>query len=82
MDFLKEKSIIKEFELFTPEKATEKDLLRVHTKNYVNLVKELSETGGMLAIDTPAPIGIFNYASLAAGGTILAGEKLYLLLLS
>jgi acetoin utilization protein AcuC len=43
----------------------------------VNLIKELSETGGMLAIDTPAPIGIYNYASLAAGGTILGGEKLF-----
>lgn len=77
MAFLKEKSLMKELELFIPEKATEKDLLRVHTKHYVDLVKELSKTGGMLAIDTPAPIGIYEYASLATGGTILGGEKLF-----
>jgi len=77
MAFLKEKSVMKELALFTPEKASEKDLLRVHTKNYVRLIKELSVTGGMLAIDTPAPIGIYGYASLAAGGTILGGEKLF-----
>jgi acetoin utilization deacetylase AcuC-like enzyme len=75
--FLKEKSIMTELKLFTPEKATEEDLLRVHTKAYVELVKELSRTGGMLAIDTPAPIGIYEHARLAAGGTILSGEKLF-----
>ncbi len=77
MAFLKEKSIIKELELFTPGKTTEKDLLRVHTKNYVELIKKLSKTGGMLALDTPVPIGIYEYARLSAGGTLLGGEKLF-----
>ena len=77
MDFLKEKRIIKELELFIPKKATEEDLLRVHTKNYVDLIKKLSKKGGMLAIDTPAPIGIYEYARLSAGGTLLGGEKLF-----
>jgi acetoin utilization protein AcuC len=77
MAFLKEKSIITELKLFTPQKATEKDLLRVHTKEYVDLVKKISITGGMIAKDTPAPIGIYEYASLAAGGTILGAEKLF-----
>ena len=31
----------------------------------------------MLSLDTPAPIGIYENASLATGGTILAGEKLF-----
>lgn len=77
IDFLKEKNIMKDLELFTPEKATEEDLLRVHTKNYVDLIKKLSLTGGMLASDTPAPIGIYEYARLSAGGTILGAEKLF-----
>ncbi|MDH7517824.1 MAG: hypothetical protein QHH19_05720 [Candidatus Thermoplasmatota archaeon] len=77
MDLLKEKSILKDVKVFTPKKASEEDLLRVHTKDYVNKVKELSCTGGMLSLDTPAPIGIFEIASLAAGGTIMAGEKLF-----
>jgi len=77
MAFLKEKSIMTELKLFTPQKVTEKDLLRVHTKEYVDLVKKLSITGGMIAKDTPAPIGIYEYASLAAGGTILSAKKLF-----
>jgi acetoin utilization deacetylase AcuC-like enzyme len=77
IEFFKEKNIMKDIKLFSPEKATEKDLLRAHSKNYVNRVKDLSKTGGMLSSDTPAPIGIYNIASLATGGSILAGEKLF-----
>jgi len=77
MALLKEKGILAKVEIFTPKKATETDLLRVHSKSYVNRIKELSQTGGMLSLDTPAPKGIYEYASLAAGGTILAGEKLF-----
>jgi acetoin utilization protein AcuC len=77
MDLLKEKSVLKSVKVFTPQKASEEDLLRVHTKDYVNKIKELSRTGGMLSLDTPAPFGIFEIASLATGGTILAGEKLF-----
>ncbi len=77
IDFLKEKGIIKDLELFTPKKATEKDLLRVHTKNYVDLIKKLSLIGGTLTNDTPVPIGIYEYARLSTGGTILCAEKLF-----
>jgi len=77
MDLLKEKGVLDNVKVFTPTQASEKDLLRVHTKEYVNKIKELSRTGGMLSLDTPAPVGIFEIASLAAGGTILAGEKLF-----
>ena len=77
MDFFKEKGLLDTIDVFTPKKATEKDLLRVHEKQYVDHVKQLSKTGGWLASDTPAPVGIYEYARLAAGGTILAGEKLF-----
>jgi len=77
MALLEEKSILDKVEVFTPKNATESDLLRVHSKSYVNRIKELSRTGGMLSLDTPAPKGIYEYASLATGGTILAGEKLF-----
>ena len=77
MEFFEEKGIMRDVELFTPNKATEKDLLRAHSESYVRRIKELSRTGGMLSSDTPAPVGIYNYASLAAGGSILAGEKLF-----
>jgi len=77
MELFKEKNIMKEIQLFEPEKATEKDLLRVHDQEYINKVKKLSKTGGMIASDTPAPIGIYDIARIPTGGTKLAGEKLF-----
>jgi len=77
MDLLKEKNMLKDVKEFLAEKATEKDILRAHSQEYVNKVKTLSKTGGMLSADTPAPIGIFETASIATGGTILAGDKLF-----
>jgi acetoin utilization protein AcuC len=75
--FLKEKGLLSEFQQFTPKKASEEDLLRVHEKGYVDHVKQLSKTGGWLSADTPAPVGIFDVASLATGGSMCAGEKLF-----
>jgi len=77
IEFLEKHSIMDHVKVFTPEKATDKDLLRVHDSKFVEHIKDLSQTGGMLAFDTPAPAGIYEYASLATGGTILAGEKLF-----
>jgi acetoin utilization protein AcuC len=77
MAFLKEKNVLSLFQVFTPKKATEVDLLAVHDLSYVEHVKQLSQTGGWLSEDTPAPKGIFEIASLATGGSISAGEKLF-----
>jgi acetoin utilization protein AcuC len=75
--YLKEKNMLSAFQLFTPKKATETDLLTVHDSTYVEHVKQLSQTGGWLSEDTPAPKGIFEIASLATGGSMCAGEKLF-----
>lgn len=77
MAILKEKSLLSQFQVFTPKKATEADLLKVHDPAYVEHIKQLSQTGGWLSEDTPAPKGIFEIASLATGGSICAGEKLF-----
>jgi len=77
MMFLKERSILSDFQIFTPKKASEEDLLKVHEHSYVEHVKQLSQTGGWLSEDTPAPRGIFEAASLATGGSMCAGEKLF-----
>ena len=73
---LESKGLLPEFEVFTPKKATPKDLERVHKKEYIERIKTLSKTGGMLAKDTPAPKGIYDVARLSAGGSILCAEKL------
>ncbi len=77
MKFFKDTKILETFDILTPTLCTEQDLLRVHEKHYVNRIKKLSENGGWLAADTPAPIGIYEIARLATGGSILAGEKLF-----
>ncbi len=58
-----------------PKPASTKDLLRVHTEDYVAKIQGMSETGGILTMDTPAPPGVYETARLAAGGAMLAGES-------
>jgi len=77
IEYLEKTGILHELTQFAPTKATDDDLLRVHAKQYVDKIKSLSKTGGMLAFDTPAPVGIYDIAALATGGTMLAGEKLF-----
>jgi len=77
MDFFKKKKIIEQIKIFEAKRASEEDILRVHNPVYVERVKKLSQTGGMLSMDTPAPIGIFDTAMLVTGGTILAGKLLF-----
>jgi acetoin utilization protein AcuC len=77
MEFFRKKSILNDIKIFTPRKATEKDLLRVHNQLFIERIKMLSKTGGMLTFDTPAPVGIYDTALLVIGGTKLAGEQLF-----
>jgi len=60
--------------LFKPEPATSEDLRLVHTTQYIEKIKLLSEHGGMLTLDTPIPPGTYEIARLSAGGAILAGR--------
>ena len=77
MDLLRSNGILENIKIFSPITASEEDLLRVHSEYYIQRIKELSKTGGMLSTDTPAPKGIYDIARLATGGTILAGTKLF-----
>jgi len=61
--------------LLEPNPASTTDLLRVHTADYVAKIQSMSETGGVLTMDTPVPQGVYETARLAAGGAILAGES-------
>jgi len=51
-----------------PKPASEEDLLRVHNGDWVERVKR----GGFIDADTPGAGNIYEYATLAAGGAILA----------
>lgn len=75
MNFLKEKGILDKLKIIKPEPATEKDLLRVHTKQHVEFIKNLSESGGgYIDGDTIASSNTYEIAKLAAGGVISAGK--------
>jgi len=58
------------YEFLTPTLASEEDILKVHSSDYIRRLKE-----GLVAdADTPAYEGIYEYARLAAGGAILAAQ--------
>jgi len=70
------------FEFLEPEPCSEKDLLSVHEKNYVEMIKK----GEIHDSDTPNLPDIFDYAKLSAGSAIkamkiaLEGEKTFSLM--
>jgi acetoin utilization deacetylase AcuC-like enzyme len=56
-----------------PRPATEDEILRLHTKEYVERIKKLSsEAGGEAGEETPFGRGSYEIALLAAGGCITA----------
>jgi acetoin utilization deacetylase AcuC-like enzyme len=58
------------------ESATEEDLLRVHTKQYIQFVKEYAKKGGgFLGDSTYITNSTHNLALLAIGGAIRAAEE-------
>ena len=60
----------KGYEFIVPQEAGEDDLLRVHSRDYINGVAN----GSIEDVDTPAYPDIFEYAKLSAGAAILAAE--------
>ena len=63
-----------QYEFLEPEPASREDLLSVHSREYVDLIKN-AEAGSYLDGDTPAPPNIYEYALLSAGAALLAAQK-------
>lgn len=63
--------------LCEPQSCNEEDLALFHTEEYIEKVKQLSESGnGYLdGGDTPAFVGMFNIASTVVGTTLAALEQ-------
>ena len=55
-----------------PKPASEEDLLRVHNRDWVEVVRR----GGFIDADTPGAGNIYEYATLAAGGATVAATLL------
>ena len=62
------------YEFLEPDSASENDLLTVHSKKYIDLIKN-AKPGSYFDGDTPAPANIYDYALLSAGGALLAAKK-------
>ena len=62
------------YDFLEPEPASQQDLLSVHSKEYVDLVKD-AQAGSYLDGDTPAPQNIYEYALLSAGSAIRAAQE-------
>jgi len=60
--------------LIEPKTASLEDLLTVHTKEYIESVRELGRMETWIDGDTPARKNTFEIALLAAGGTITAAN--------
>lgn len=59
------------FKILTPEKGKDKDILLVHSKKYLELVKKLAEENGFLSTDTPLTGNVLEAAYFSVGGSIL-----------
>ncbi len=64
-------------QIIVPEMASEEDLLRVHTRSHVHMIREFSSHGGQHFIDQNTYINSesFEVASFAAGATIEAVHR-------
>lgn len=77
IELLKSKSKGKskmDFEIIDAPKASEEDILLVHTKDYLERVKKLVKTNGYLSVDTPVNKDNFEAAYYYVGGTIEASK--------
>jgi len=64
------------FKFIQPQKATEKDILRVHSKEHLDVLKYEKKDSPLVDYATLHK-NIFDYTTLSAGGAILAMEKCF-----
>ena len=73
IELLKEKNF--DFKIVKPPRVKDKDILLVHTKDYLGRLKGMvAQGGGNLSSDTPVNSGILEAAYYYVGGTIKASE--------
>ena len=66
-----------QLKIVEPEPASKDDLLRVHGKEYVNLIFRLAEANRPYDFETPVSREILDAALLVAGGTIECGKAVF-----
>ncbi len=63
--------------LLKPKSVSKEDLLRVHDKDYVDLIFRLAELSQPYDIETPVSPEILEAARLVVGGAVMAGKAIY-----
>ena len=63
--------------LLKPTSVTERDLLRVHDKDYVDLIFRLAEANRPYDMETPVSPQILEAARLLIGGALECGKAIY-----
>jgi len=63
-----------EYEFVEPKPASQQDLLTVHSREYVDWIKN-AKAPSYFDGDTPAPENIYEYALLSAGAALLAAQS-------
>lgn len=63
------------YEILVPKKATDEDILLVHSQDYLKRVKQYAEEGGALSIDTPVTPQNLEASYYSVGGSILALQE-------
>lgn len=76
IELLDKTKIVKKCELIPPVKATDKDILLVHTPEYLGMVKALEKTNGWLTIDTPVTPQAAEAQRLITGSGLQAAKLL------
>ncbi len=75
MDYLRNGGIFERVEILNPSSCSDKDLLRVHRREYVEFIRDIcAKGGGPIDADTFVRADTYNIARLAAGGVMLAGD--------
>lgn len=75
MEHLEKTGLLSKLRVLTPKKCSEKDILRVHTRELLERIKDMSASGGgFISEDTYCGPETYEVARLAAGGCMLAGE--------
>lgn len=75
MDAIKKGGLLNNNPLITPEMASEDDLIRVHTPQHVENIRNFCQNGGgYWDFDTIASVQTYHIARLAVGGAIKASE--------
>lgn len=70
MNLLTKEDVFEKVPVVLPKRADEEDILKIHTKEHLELIKSTGQTGGLIDIDTYLSEGSFEIAMLAAGGVM------------